>query len=279
LAPGTGEELAVAQSSLMRAGRPWATCIGLALAAVAAIGAAAAAGETTRMGLTRGAAGLDEAGSLLGEYFRRLLADGDMEAFRDRVESRYGEPALCRLVSDCPGPTTRRAAVVALGALGTFPRSNPVLGHALRDPDPVVRRLAEDAMWSLWFRADTPENNLALMDVSRAVGRGDLERADALASRLIVASPRFAEAYNQRAIIAFQQGRFADSARDCGRVLELNPYHFGAMSGLAQCQLQLDQPAQAIETLRRVSRLQPHNTGIKELIRRISARMALDASR
>jgi tetratricopeptide (TPR) repeat protein len=263
----------------MRAGRPWWPWIGLALSAVAAIGLEAAAGETTGMGIIRGASGLDEAGSLLGEYFRRLLDDKDMEAFRDRVESRYGEPDLCRLLADCPGATTRRAAVVALGALGTFPRSNPVLGRALRDPDPVVRQLAEDALWSVWFRADTPDNNLALMDVIRAVGRGDLERADALASRLIVAAPRFAEAYNQRAIVAFQQGRFADSARDCDRVLELNPYHFGALSGLAQCQLQLDRPTQAVETLRRASRLQPYNTGIKESIRRISARMALDAMR
>ena len=113
----------------------------------------------------------------------------------------------------------------------------------------------------------------------RAVARGDLDRANALATRLIFVAPRFAEAYNQRAIIAFEQGRFDDSARDCRRVLELNPCHFGAMGGLWQCQLQLDRPAEALETLRRASRLQPYNLGIREAIRQTAARIGGDPPR
>jgi tetratricopeptide (TPR) repeat protein len=249
------------------------------IAAWAAVGTVAAWGGTIRPGLTHGGRGQEEAGSLMSEYFRRLLDDRDLEAFRDRVDARYSEGDLCRLLNESPGVTTRRAAVVALGSLGSFPRSNPVLGRALRDPDPVVRRLAEDALWSLWFRADTPENNETLLEVIASIRRGDLNRAEALATRLILVAPRFAEAYNQRAIIAFEQGRFDDSVRDCRRVLELNPYHFGALGGLAQCQLQLDQPAQALETLRRASRLQPYNLGIRESIRRIAARMELDEPR
>ena len=154
-----------------------------------------------------------------------------------------------------------------------------MLGRALRDPDPVVRGLAEDALWSLWFRADTPENNGALLEVIASVRGGDLDRAEAMATRLIDVAPRFAEAYNQRAIIAFEQGRLEDSVRDCRRVLELNPYHFGALGGLAQCQLRLEQPAQALETMRRASRLQPYNLGIQDSIRRIAAQIEIDDPR
>jgi tetratricopeptide (TPR) repeat protein len=243
------------------------------------MGVVAASGGAVRPSLTNDRRGQDESGSLLSEYFRRFLDDQDIEAFRDRVDARYSEGALCRLLTDSHGVTTRRAAVVALGSLGSFPRSNSVLGRALRDPDPVVRQLAEDALWSLWFRADTPENNRALLEVIQSVRRGDLDRAEALATRLIDVAPRFAEAYNQRAIIAFEQRRFEDSVRDCRRVLELNPYHFGALSGLAQCQLQLDRPAQALETLRRASRLQPYNLGIRENIRQIAALVEIDEPR
>jgi tetratricopeptide (TPR) repeat protein len=249
------------------------------IAAWAAMGMAAAPAGTARPGNTDGTRGRDDTGSLLGEYFRRFLDDRDIEAFRDRVDARYSESALCRLLSDSPVVTNRRAAVVALSALGTYARSNATLGRALRDPDPVVRRLAEDALWSIWFRADTPENNEALLEVIVSARRGDLNRAEALATRLIDVAPRFAEAYNQRAIIAFELGRFADSARDCGRVLQLNPYHFGALGGLAQCQLQLDRPAQALEALRRASRLQPYNVGIQDSIRRLAARLEVDEPR
>ena len=66
-----------------------------------------------------------------------------------------------------------------------------------------------------------------------------------MATRLIAIAPAFAEAYNQRAIIYFEQGRYAESARDCRRVLSINPYHFGALAGLFQCQIGLDRAADA----------------------------------
>jgi tetratricopeptide (TPR) repeat protein len=220
----------------------------------------------------------DQADALLVEYFRRYLADQDFEAFHVRVDARYSEETLCRLLADSPVVTSRRAAAMALSSLGGFARSNPVLGRALRDSDPVVRRLAEDALWSVWFRADTPENNRTLKQVLQLVGRGEMNRAEALATRLISVAPQFAEAYNQRAIIYFEQGRFAESARDCQRVLSINPYHFGALSGLAKCQLNLNRPAEAIKALRRASKLQPYNTGLRETIRLLEARVEVGES-
>lgn len=246
--------------------RPWITTV---MAAWAALAAPSFAGPVDRGRLP------DESEPLLGDYFRKFLDERDLDAFRDRVDARYAEGELCRLATRAAGDDTRRAAVAALGLLGTFRRSNPVLGRALRDRDPIVRRMAQQALWSLWFRADTPENNRALLEVIAAARRGDLDRADALATRLIDTAPGFAEAYNQRAIIAFERGRFEDSARDCKRVLERNPYHFGALGGLTQCQMQLDRPGQALKTLRRAARLQPYDLGIQDTIRRLAAQMAL----
>jgi tetratricopeptide (TPR) repeat protein len=217
--------------------------------------------------------------SLLVDYFQKFLDDRDLEAFRDRVAARYGEAALASILGDSPVVTARRAAVLALGLSGSFQRSNAVLGRALRDGDAVVRRLAEDALWSVWFRADEPENNGALQEVVRLIGRGQLHQAEALATRLIAVAPNFAEAYNQRAIIYFHQGRFAESAQDCQRVLARNPYHFGALAGLAQCQHQLDRPAEALQALRRASRLQPYNEGLREQIKLLEARFEPDRSR
>jgi tetratricopeptide (TPR) repeat protein len=235
--------------------------------------------DTDRPGIAAAGPSQSQIESLLDEYFRLFLADRDFDAFRERVAGRYSEATLCRLAAESPGVTTRRAAVLALGAVGGYRSSNPVLGRALRDPDPVVRGLAEDALWSLWFRADTPEHNRALELVKQLMARAELNRAEALASRLVVSAPGFAEAYNQRAIIYFEQGRFAESAQDCQRVLVINPYHFGAMGGLAQCQLRLNQPAEALKTLRRAMRTQPYNNELRRSLKFIEARVELDASR
>jgi len=54
-------------------------------------------------------------------------------------------------------------------------------------------------------------------------GDQQLDQAEVLVTGLIGRAPNFAEAYNQRAIIYFHQGRFAESVRECQSVLSRNP--------------------------------------------------------
>ena len=178
---------------------------------------ASARGEAGQTRIGVGGRGETNTANLLVDYFRTSIEDRDIDSFRDRVAAHYTEEMLCGILSDSPSVVSRRAAVIALGQLGGFERSNATLGRALRDRDPVVRDLAEEALWSIWFRADTPENNQILQEVTRLTGREQLNRAEALATHLIGIAPRFAEAYNQRAIIYFHQGRLAESIQDCRR--------------------------------------------------------------
>jgi tetratricopeptide (TPR) repeat protein len=218
-------------------------------------------------------------GSLLVEYFDLFLRDRDLEAFRNRVAVRYNEGTLCRLLAISPNAAARRAAVLSLGILGTFEHGNAALARALRDDDAAVRNMAEDALWAIWFRADTPEHNRALGQVRLAISRQELETAEVLATRLIAEAPKFAEAYNQRAIIYFQQGRFAESVRDCQSVLSRNPHHFGAISGMAECLLRLRRPQDALKMLRRALKLQPYHNSLREAIRILETQIESDGAR
>ncbi len=139
--------------------------------------------------------------------------------------------------------------------------------------------MAEDALWAVWFRADTPEHNQVLREVRLAISREQLAQAEALVTGLIAQAPNFAEAYNQRAIIFFQQGRFAESVRDCQSVLSRNPYHFGAISGMAQCLMGLKRPQDALKTLRRALKLQPHHASLRETIRILEMEIESDGPR
>jgi tetratricopeptide (TPR) repeat protein len=218
-------------------------------------------------------------GSLLIEYFKAFLNDRDLESFRGHVSARYNEGTLGRILSGSSDVAARRAAVLSLGIVGSFERSNTVLGKALSDDDPVVRSMAEDALWAVWFRADTPEHNQMLSQVQLAISRDQLEQAEVLVTRLIAQSPSFAEAYNQRAIIFFLQGRFAESMQDCQQVLSRNPYHFGAISGMAQSQVRLNRPQDALKSLRRALKLQPHHATLRESIRILEAGIESDGPR
>jgi tetratricopeptide (TPR) repeat protein len=210
-----------------------------------------------------------ESGSLLTVYYENFLSDQDIGRFGQQVSARYSEGTLARLL-DSGDVTARRASVLALGLCGTI-ASNPAMARALRDDDATVRALAGDALWAIWFRADTPENNATLEQVQRLIGQQRPEDAIRLATKLIGRAPQFAEAYNQRAIAHFLLGHFQESAEDCERVLEHNPYHFGALGGLAQCQLRLEKRQAALTTLRRALRLQPFSHGLRQAIAALEA--------
>jgi tetratricopeptide (TPR) repeat protein len=218
---------------------------------------------------SRESGGPSNAESALVLAYEQLLRGRDLEGFQRSIDSRYTEASLTRIAST-GDVLARRAAVLSLGVSGSF-GSNAAVARRLKDPDATVRRLASEALWSIWCRADTPVNNTALEAVQALIERGQLDEAIREADRLIKSAPGFAEAYNQRAIAYCFSGRLAESAADCKRVLELNPYHFGALSGLGQCQLGLDLRAEAIRTFRRALALQPYSDGLRATIAELEA--------
>ena len=226
-----------------------------------------ASSDPTRLG----ASGMlqPHTGSLLVDYYEAFLRDQDIDAFRGRVSARYNEGTLTRVLQ-AGDVQARRASVLALGLSGGF-HSNAAVAKALKDADPTVRTLAENALWAIWFRADAPENNKALDRVHTLINRGRLAEAVEQASQLITKAPGFAEAYNQRAIAHCFQGHFAESQADCQKVLELNPFHIGALSGMGQCLIRLGKRDEALTTFRRALSIQPYNQDLRELVADLDA--------
>jgi tetratricopeptide (TPR) repeat protein len=213
---------------------------------------------------------------LLLEMFDRLpeLKPGDdeelwaagvqeaMREFRAGVRERYTEGTLARLLNSADA-RTRRAAVLALGLIGTVEASAAVAA-VLHDDDPLVQRFASDALWELWFRGGTAEQNRLL---ERAARGKDQSQARADLDSLIRQAPNFAEAYNQRAIWFFKRGEFARAVDDCEATLRLNPHHFGAAAGLGQCYLKLGKPRAALRAFRTAIEINPGLDHLRDTIR------------
>ncbi|MBY0514070.1 MAG: tetratricopeptide repeat protein [Gemmataceae bacterium] len=205
--------------------------------------------------------------ALLTELYARLpeLLPGDdeqlwaagaqdgMRAFRAAVRERYTEGTLQRLLHSAD-VRTRRAAVLALGLVGTI-ESNPATAAMLRDDDPLVRRFASDALWEVWFRGGTADQNWALQ---QAVRNRDAAAARHTLDELIRQAPHYAEAYNQRAIWYFKRGEYTRAVEDCEAVLRLNPFHFGAAAGMGQCLLKLNRPRAALRAFRQALEINPN---------------------
>jgi tetratricopeptide (TPR) repeat protein len=190
------------------------------------------------------------------------LAPEAIEEFRLKVSRHYAEGTLLRLLEHGERPA-RQAALFALLQVGTMDACKP-LARNLHSPDPIITELATEALWAVWGRASTPDNNAEL---KRLTGLKDRDKALAGFDALIARAPDFAEAYNQRAILHYRQGRHDRSLLDCERVLRLNPLHFGAQAGMGHCYLHLRKHRAALKAFRAALRIHPRLDGVAETVR------------
>jgi len=201
---------------------------------------------------------------VIQRFYAQFLTSEDVAAFIKAVSQRYTYGTLARLAEYGP-PISRRAAVLAIGYLAGY-EANHVLGRALQDDDRGVRLLAENGLRSIWLRVGTPEIRRQLQALVR-MNNGDqhVEAID-LASRLIESAPHIAEAWNQRAIASYHLRDYKSSVADCREALEINPYHFPAAIGMANCYLELHDAYAALECFRRALRIFPDLDSVQEQV-------------
>ncbi len=198
--------------------------------------------------------------------------------FKRAVTARYTEATLQRLLR-WQSADVRQAAVLAVGLIGSM-KSNANLAGCLHDEDLTVRRLASEALWSVWFRADAPENNAELQRI--LLLRVDEVGAEAILAdyaALIAQAPRFAELYNQRGIFQFRRGCYSRAVADCERALRLNPYHFGAASGVGQCFMKQKKLRAALRGFRRALRINPNLDTVRQSIASIERLLGEEGKR
>jgi tetratricopeptide (TPR) repeat protein len=171
--------------------------------------------------------------------------------------------------------TARRSAARALAEHGVM-ADLPALVAALRDPDPLVRVLAESTLWSVWSRAGHDEVDRLFAVGVEQMARRQLEAAAETFTRVIEQRPDFAEGWNKRATVYYLLGDYPRSLADCDEVMTRNPYHWGALSGYGMIYLQLDQPARALEYLEKALAVNPN---LDQVARTIEALEALLAQR
>ena len=118
-------------------------------------------------------------------------------------------------------------------------------------------------IWARWIAADadadTDGDADRLMQTGMALmNQGMLDSAEQVFTRLVDAHPDFAEAWNKRATVRFLLGDDAGSRRDIGRVIDLEPRHFGALSGLGMIHMRNGDLAAALQAFEAALRINPH---------------------
>ncbi|MEM5467785.1 tetratricopeptide repeat protein [Celeribacter marinus] len=153
------------------------------------------------------------------------------------------------------------AAVDAARLDGLFARLPQAhAGEAAQIEDEIALELA---------RSGSDAMDLLLERGRDALAIGDFRSAIEHFTALIDHAPDFAEGYNGRATAYYMAGLYGPSMQDIGRVLTVEPRHFGALSGLALILEATDGAAKALEVLYAIREVHPHMTGLSDRIARL----------
>lgn len=164
-----------------------------------------------------------------------------------------------------PDQEARRQAAARLGDVADR-AAVPPLVQALKDPDEIVRQLAEHSLWQVWSRSGDATVDAFYQEGISFMQSGLLSEAVAKFGEVLARDPTFAEAWNKRATVYYLQGEFEKSLADCEVVLRLNPVHFGALSGMGLNHLQLDHLEQALGAFEGALHVNPNLDRIRALV-------------
>jgi tetratricopeptide (TPR) repeat protein len=98
-------------------------------------------------------------------------------------------------------------------------------------PDEVTADALNQQIWRLWVVPSDPDLAGKMSAVLAMEQAGELTRAMASLSQMVIQYPSYAEAWNQRATVEYQLNDYDASLADIDQVLSLEPKHYGALSG------------------------------------------------
>ena len=174
-----------------------------------------------------------------------------------------------------------RAAILLLAlAAGptTADQTDPGLARLFGDLQRTGNTAEADRLtaeiWRRWItHASDQRANSLMQDGMELMNRGLLDQAEQVFSALIDERPDFAEAWNKRATIRFLRGDDTGSRRDIARVIDLEPRHFGALSGLGMIHMRAGDLQAALQAFEAALRVNPHLDQAVDITARLRQRL------
>ena len=139
----------------------------------------------------------------------------------------------------------------------------------LADPDNQSWEAALNQIQTEWSKSGSPAFDLLLMRGRQAMEDGDLPAAIEHLTALTDQAPDFAEGWNARATAYYLAGLYGPSIIDIEHVLQLEPRHFGAISGLGLILQEIGREDEAVRAFKASLAIHPHQDGISQALKEL----------
>lgn len=126
-----------------------------------------------------------------------------------------------------------------------------------RERNPQAAERISKRIWNEWHKSGSASIDLMMKWSNDAVAAQKYDVALDFLDEVVTLQPAFAEGWNRRATVHFIMRNFGKSMADIERTLELEPRHFGALSGMAQIMKDTGRKELALRAWQRVLDIYP----------------------
>lgn len=139
------------------------------------------------------------------------------------------------------------------------------------ETDPDAADEIENKILELWLQSGSDTVDLLMQWTLKAMEEKQYPRALDFLDRIILLEPGYIEGWNKRATVYFLMDDYGKSIADIGRVLELEPRHFGALSGLGIMFRAVGDDERAKAAFKAALDVDPHLDNVREELEQLEA--------
>lgn len=143
-----------------------------------------------------------------------------------------------------------------------------------RERNPQAAERIAKRIWNEWYKSGSASIDLMMKWSNDAVAAQKYDVALDFLDQVVTLQPGFAEGWNRRATVHFLMRQFGKSMADIEHTLELEPRHFGALSGMAQIMKETGRKELALSAWQRVIDIYPMMRSAQNEIATLSEELA-----
>jgi tetratricopeptide (TPR) repeat protein len=125
-----------------------------------------------------------------------------------------------------------------------------------------------------WSKSGSASIDLMMVWSQTAMDAQKFDAALDFLDQVVTLQPGFAEGWNRRATVHFMMRNYRKSMTDIDRALQLEPRHFGALSGMAQIMKDSGRKELALDAFQRVLDIYPMMRSAQSEVASISEELA-----
>ena len=129
-------------------------------------------------------------------------------------------------------------------------------------------------IWGEWFQSGSASIDLMMQWSQKAMDDQKFDVALDFLDQVVTLQPKYAEGWNRRATVHYMMRNFGKSMSDIDQTLQLEPRHFGALSGLAQIMAATGHKQSALEAWQKVLAIYPMMRSAQDQVGTLSEELA-----